>query len=54
VEVDVSSTFSRRRDHTDRSPGEIVHAMRNVGNGNAAELTRYFVDKDKPFLVVDE
>jgi quercetin dioxygenase-like cupin family protein len=35
-------------------PPETVHAVRNVGTGNAAELATYFVEKDKPFLVVVE
>jgi quercetin dioxygenase-like cupin family protein len=35
-------------------PAETVHAVRNVGSGNAAELATYFVEKDKPFLVVAE
>ena len=34
-------------------PAETVHAVRNVGGGNAAELATYFVEKDKPFLVVE-
>jgi quercetin dioxygenase-like cupin family protein len=33
-------------------PAETVHAVRNVGSGNAAELATYFVEKGKPFLVV--
>jgi quercetin dioxygenase-like cupin family protein len=33
-------------------PAETVHAVKNVGSGNAAELATYFVEKDKPFLVV--
>jgi quercetin dioxygenase-like cupin family protein len=33
-------------------PAEKVHAVRNVGSGNAAELATYVVEKDKPFLVV--
>ena len=33
-------------------PAETVHAVRNVGEGNAAELATYFVEKGKPFLVV--
>ncbi|HTX09143.1 MAG TPA: cupin domain-containing protein [Solirubrobacteraceae bacterium] len=32
-------------------PPETVHAVRNIGSGNAAELATYFVEKDKPFLV---
>jgi len=35
-------------------PAETVHAVRNVGDGNASELATYFVEKDKPFLVVVE
>jgi quercetin dioxygenase-like cupin family protein len=35
-------------------PAETVHAVRNVGTGNAAELATYVVEKDKPFLVVVE
>jgi quercetin dioxygenase-like cupin family protein len=35
-------------------PPETVHAVRNVGSGNAAELATYFVEKGKPFLVVVE
>ena len=33
-------------------PPETVHAVRNVGTGNASELATYFVEKGKPFLVV--
>jgi quercetin dioxygenase-like cupin family protein len=29
---------------------ETVHAVRNVGDGNAAELATYVVEKDKPLL----
>jgi quercetin dioxygenase-like cupin family protein len=35
-------------------PPETVHAVRNVGTGNAAELATYVVEKGKPFLVVVE
>ena len=35
-------------------PAETVHSVRNVGEGNAAELGTYFVEKGKPFLVVVE
>ena len=35
-------------------PAETVHAVRNVGDGEAAELATYFVEKGKPFLVVAE
>ena len=33
-------------------PPETVHSVRNVGDGNAAELATYVVEKGKPFLVV--
>jgi quercetin dioxygenase-like cupin family protein len=33
-------------------PAETVHAVKNVGRGNAAELATYFVEKNKPSLVV--
>jgi quercetin dioxygenase-like cupin family protein len=35
-------------------PPETVHAVRNVGSGNAAELATYVVEKGKTFLVVVE
>ena len=35
-------------------PPQTVHAVRNVGTGNAAELATYIVEKGKPFLVVVE
>jgi quercetin dioxygenase-like cupin family protein len=35
-------------------PAETVHAARNVGNSDAAELATYFVEKGKPFLVAVE
>jgi quercetin dioxygenase-like cupin family protein len=33
-------------------PAETIHAVRNVGSGNAAELATYVVEKGRPFLVV--
>jgi len=33
-------------------PAETIHAVRNVGSGNATELATYVVEKGKPFLVV--
>jgi quercetin dioxygenase-like cupin family protein len=35
-------------------PPETIHAVRNVGSENAAELATYVVEKGKPFLVVVE
>jgi quercetin dioxygenase-like cupin family protein len=29
----------------------VIHAVRNVGSGNAAELATYIVEKGKPLLV---
>ena len=31
-------------------PAERVHSVRNVGDGNAAELATYIVEKGKPLL----
>jgi len=33
-------------------PAETVHAVKNIGTGNAAELATYIVENGKPFLVV--
>jgi quercetin dioxygenase-like cupin family protein len=33
-------------------PAETVHAVRNVGSGNAAELATYVVEAGKPFLTL--
>ena len=33
-------------------PAGAVHAVRNTGKGNAAELATYIVDKGKPLLVL--
>jgi quercetin dioxygenase-like cupin family protein len=35
-------------------PAGPVHAVRNVGSGNAAELATYVVEKDKPLLSLAE
>jgi quercetin dioxygenase-like cupin family protein len=35
-------------------PAGAVHAVRNVGKGNGAELATYIVDKGKPLLVLAE
>jgi quercetin dioxygenase-like cupin family protein len=35
-------------------PAERVHAVRNVGGGNAAELATYVVEKGKPLLNLAE
>ena len=35
-------------------PAGVVHAVRNVGSGNAAELATYVVEKGKPLLTVVE
>jgi quercetin dioxygenase-like cupin family protein len=35
-------------------PAEAVHAVRNVGDGNAAELATYVVEKRKPLLNLAE
>ena len=33
-------------------PAEAVHAVRNVGGGNAAELATYVVEKGKPLITL--
>jgi quercetin dioxygenase-like cupin family protein len=33
-------------------PAGVVHAVRNVGSGNAAELATYVVGKGKPLLTL--
>jgi quercetin dioxygenase-like cupin family protein len=35
-------------------PARTIHAAKNVGRGNGAELATYVVEKGKPFLVVAE
>jgi quercetin dioxygenase-like cupin family protein len=35
-------------------PAGAVHAVRNVGSGNAAELATYVVEKGKPLLTLAE
>jgi quercetin dioxygenase-like cupin family protein len=35
-------------------PAEAVHAVRNVGDGNAAELATYVVEKGKPLITLAE
>jgi mannose-6-phosphate isomerase-like protein (cupin superfamily) len=35
-------------------PAGAVHAVRNVGSGNAAELATYIVEKGKPLLTLVE
>ena len=35
-------------------PAGVVHAVRNVGSGNAAELATYVVEKGKPLLTLTQ
>jgi len=35
-------------------PAGAVHSARNLGDGNAAELATYLVEKDKPVVVLDQ
>ena len=35
-------------------PAGVIHAVRNVGSGNAAELATYVVEKGKPLLTLAE
>jgi hypothetical protein len=40
----------RERRRGPDGPAEAVHAVRNVGDGNAAELATYVVEKGKPLI----
>ena len=33
-------------------PAEAIHAVRNVGGGDAAELATYVVEKGKPLITL--
>jgi mannose-6-phosphate isomerase-like protein (cupin superfamily) len=33
-------------------PAGVIHAVRNIGSGNAAELATYVVEKGKPLITV--
>jgi quercetin dioxygenase-like cupin family protein len=35
-------------------PAETVHAVRNAGEGNGAELATYVIERGKPFIVLAE
>ena len=35
-------------------PAEDVHAVRNAGEGNGAELATYVIERGKPFIVLAE
>ena len=35
-------------------PAETIHAVKNVGRGNAAELATYVVEKGKPLITLAE
>ncbi len=35
-------------------PAGVIHAVKNVGNGKAAELATYIVEKGKPLLKIAE
>jgi quercetin dioxygenase-like cupin family protein len=35
-------------------PAGVVHAVRNAGSGNAAELATYVIEKGKPLLTLAE
>jgi quercetin dioxygenase-like cupin family protein len=35
-------------------PAGTIHAAKNVGSGNAAELATYIVEKGKPLVVLDK
>jgi hypothetical protein len=50
----ITRTDLQRHDLSDvlLVPAETIHAVKNVGSDNAAELATYFVENGKPFLVV--
>lgn len=53
----IRSTACPRRHTTPArlsSSAETVHAVRNVGEGNGAELATYVIEKGKPFIVLAE
>jgi mannose-6-phosphate isomerase-like protein (cupin superfamily) len=35
-------------------PARAIHAVRNVGSGNAADLATYVVEKGKPLITLAE
>ena len=35
-------------------PAGVIHAVRNVGSGNAAELATYVVEKGNPVITLAE
>ncbi len=35
-------------------PARTIHAVKNVGSGNAAELATYIVEKGQPLVVLDK
>jgi quercetin dioxygenase-like cupin family protein len=35
-------------------PAETIHAVKNLGSGDAAELATYVVEKGKPLIVLVE
>ena len=54
----MSATEDRGSDASGRAvqqaPAGVIHAVRNVGSGNAAELATHLVEKGKPLLALAE
>jgi quercetin dioxygenase-like cupin family protein len=53
-EVDGQPTRTYHAGEALTVPAGVVHAVRNVGSGNAAELATYVVEKGKPLLTLVE
>jgi quercetin dioxygenase-like cupin family protein len=53
-EIDGQPTTTVSAGETLMVPAETVHAVRNVGDGKAAELATYIVEKEKPLLNLAE
>ena len=51
-QVDGQPTRTFRAGEALTVPAGAVHAVRNVGSGNAAELATYVVEKGKPLLTL--
>jgi len=50
IEGDSPTTLTVHAGEALMVPAEAVHAVRNVGDGHAAELATYIVEKGKPFI----
>jgi quercetin dioxygenase-like cupin family protein len=53
-EIDGQSPLTVHAGEALMVPAEAVHAVRNVGDGNAAELATYVVEKGRPLFNAPE